>query len=125
GGGNHNEATSDIALRWMLGEANGKGLRLNAAAEHFMLEPPDRERPIKKESRSVGWALIERFERQAIDNTGRWPVLRPAWGPRPREVENVRDHVIWVHESATGRHWPNMPLGCRLETAHTSRLVRR
>src|SRR5262245_43805422 len=36
GGGNHNEATSDIALRWMLGEANGKGLRLNAAAEQFM-----------------------------------------------------------------------------------------
>jgi uncharacterized protein (DUF2235 family) len=124
GGGNCNEATSDIALRWMLGEANGRGLRLNAAAEEFMRVPAEQERPITKASRTIAWALIERIERQAIDNGGRWPKLHPAKGPSPRDVENWRGHMIWVHESATDRRWPSIPAGCRLQSAPTSRVVR-
>jgi uncharacterized protein (DUF2235 family) len=124
GGGNCNEATSDIALRWMLGEANGQRLRLSAAAEEFMRVPAEQERPIKKESRTIRWAFIDRIERQAIDNSGRWPVLHPAKGPSPRDVQNWRGHVVWVHESVKDRLWPSIPEKCRLETAYTSREVR-
>lgn len=124
GGGNGNTATSDIALRWMLGEANGKQLRLNSDARTFMQAPADQERPVTKESRNIFWALVERFERQGIDNSGRWPVLHPAKGASPRAPLNCRRRVVWVHESAAGRAWAKLPEHCRLETAHTSRVVR-
>jgi len=124
GGGNGNEATSDIALRWMLGEANAQGLRLNRHATSFMQLPADQEKPVKKESRNLLWALVERVERQGIDNSGRWPVLHPARGASPRDPQNWRRHIVWVHESAAARVWAPIPEACRLETAHTSRVVR-
>jgi uncharacterized protein (DUF2235 family) len=124
GGGNGNEATSDIALRWMLGEANAKGLRLNSQAGEFMRFPASQERPVKRESRSILWALVERFERKSIDNSGKWPVLHPAWGASPRDPQNWRRRVVWVHESAGDRVWAGIPDTRRVERAHTSRVVR-
>jgi uncharacterized protein (DUF2235 family) len=124
GGGNGNTATSDIALRWMLGEANAQGLRLNTDAEEFMLLPAEQERPAKKESRNILWTLVERFERKGIDNSGRWPVLHSARGASARDSQNWRRRVVWVHESAVGRAGAEIPEKCRLQTAYTSRVVR-
>jgi hypothetical protein len=108
----------------MLGEANAQGLRLNTDAEEFMQLPAGEERPAKKESRNRLWALVDRFERKGIDNSGRWPVLHPARGASPRDPRNWRRKVVWVHESAAHRTWAPIPDQCRLETAYTSRVVR-
>lgn len=125
GGGNGNTATSDVALRWMLGEANAKQLRLNTDAKEFMRVPAEQEKPAKKESRNTLWALVESFGREGIDNSGRWPVLHPAKGSSPRDPRNWRRQVAWVHESAADRDraWAPIPPKRRLETARTSRVV--
>jgi hypothetical protein len=125
GGGNGNESTSDIALRWMLGEANARHLMLDPRAETFMAVPAGQETPTRRESRNLRWAFIESFGRQSIDNGGLWPIRYWARGASPRTAANWRGQVIWVHESVADRSRFSVKEDCRLETASSSRTVRR
>ena len=124
GGGNGNQATADIALRWMLGEANAQQLRLSSAATAFMHVRAEQEKPVKKESRNIVWALVEWFGRQSIDNGGKWPVRHWTSGASPRDPQNWRARVVWRHESAADRVWATVPEKCHVETAQSSRVVR-
>ena len=102
GGGGRNADTSDIALRWMLGEAKWAGLDLNENGKHFLSMPREFEKPMPTDSHGIVWKLIERVHRESIDNHGAWPVrVAAAPGAVPREpLKSKRDDgKIWVHES--------------------------
>lgn len=103
GGGAGDVGTSDIALRWMLGEAKYAGLNLNDNGQQFRSRQRETERPVATDSRCTLWKLIERVPRQSIDNHGTWPVTVAAEpGAVPRDpLKTKRDGNIWVHESVT------------------------
>ena len=103
GGGGGDVGTSDIALRWMLGEAKHAGLNLNENGQQFLSHQRDTGRPVATDSRSTVWKLIDRVQRLSIDNHGTWPVTFAAEpGAVPREpLKTKRDGKIWVHESVT------------------------
>ena len=103
GGGGANVGTSDIALRWMLGEAKYAGLQLNENGQQFLSIQRTIERPVATNSRGIGWKMIERVPRHSIDNRGVWPLTIAADpGAMPREpLKAKRDGKIWVHESVT------------------------
>ena len=73
GGGGRSDRTSDIALRWMIGEAANAGLRLNALGECFLAIPAACESPTIEDSRTAFWRGIDSLPRLAINNEGRWP----------------------------------------------------
>ena len=95
------DPTAEVALRWMLGEAKQKGLRLNAAGLDVLAMPRCQERPRPRESHNLLWRLIELKQRRAITNAGRWPeTLIAPRGASPRQpLQSVRDKTIWYHES--------------------------
>jgi uncharacterized protein (DUF2235 family) len=124
GGGGRNEATSDISLRWMLGEAHAFGLELNDVGREFLTVPAGRETPTVVQSRSLFWKVIERKQRQAIVNAGRWPALVVApRGASPRHPrDSVRGLTLWHHESATDlSRFGTLPADVRLMKHHTRR----
>ena len=100
GGDNNNRETSDIALRWMLGEGRINDLILNSEGEHFLSIPVEQERPIAQSSRSFFWKLVDLIPRYAIDNSGKWPIHRKTWGAAERKPqERLREREILMHES--------------------------
>ena len=120
GGGGCNTGTSDIALRWMLGEAKCAGLDLNENGQRFLSVPREIEKPVPTDSHGRVWKLIEHVRRQSINNGGAWPVtVAAAPGAVPREpLKTKRDGKIWVHESVTDLSRFN---GVTLETHPTRR----
>ncbi len=104
GGGDRckvSNATAEIALRWMLGEAKQEELLLNAAGNDVLAVPRSQERPRLCESRNLFWRLVELKQRKCIDNSGRWPTtLTAKRGASPRKpLDSARDGTIWYHES--------------------------
>jgi hypothetical protein len=101
GGGRGSERSSEIAFRWMLGEAQCAELNLNQRGRRFLADK-DRK-PETNPSRSLFWKIIERKRRRTIRNDGRWPRLVDAsLGASPREpLKSVRKGTIWYHESVT------------------------
>lgn len=101
GGGDREEQSARIALRWMLGEAAQAGLRLNDNGCRLLESPPERERAEVHESDALAWRLIELWPRLTIDNSGRWPapVAAPT-GPAVRHPDLLlRNGLVTVHES--------------------------
>ena len=103
GGGRGSERSSEIAARWMLGEARRAHLSLNQAGDRFLEVKSQDENTATHESRSLLWKAIEQKQRSRIRNDGRWPRLEDAKrGASPREpLKSVRDDTIWRHESVT------------------------
>ncbi len=101
GGDNNNRDTSDIALRWMLGEAKNKGLLLDRTGECFLSFPVSREHPDIQSSRSFWWKIIDSIPRRTIDNSGKWPKLIRTRGAAKRlqKLTQTRDNKTLVHES--------------------------
>ena len=120
GGGGCNSGTSDIALRWMLGEAKSAGINLNKEGDCFLSMAAEHEKPVPTDSHNIVWKLIERIHRRSIDNHGVWPVtIDAAPGPVPREpLKYKRAGKVWVHESVTDR---SRFSGLTLETHRTRR----
>jgi uncharacterized protein (DUF2235 family) len=124
GGGAGNEYTSDIALRWMLGEAAAAGLVLNATGRAFLATPGAPEIPSPDDSRTTFWRVVDSMPRRAIDNGGRWP--RRIWAPRGAArrtpLAHPRGKTVWLHESVAGasRLGP-VPADVKLERASTRR----
>jgi uncharacterized protein (DUF2235 family) len=126
GGGEQNTRTSDIALRWMLGEAANAGLELNAAGRNFLATPPAPDVPKPHDSHTAFWKCIEWIPRRAIDNGGRWP--RRYWakrGPAPRmPLTHSRGKSVLFHESVPERRRPGqIPEGVTLKTASTFKAI--
>ena len=126
GGGGENAATSDIALRWMLGEAANAGLKLNAMGRDLLARTCASDVPSPEDSRTAFWKCIEWIPRRAIDNSGRWPRRYcAARGPAPRvPLDHPRDKRVLFHESVPERRRPvHIPEGVTLEPAPTSRTI--
>ena len=124
GGGVRDAGTSDIALRWMLGEAKCAGLHLNEKGRHCLSVPREAELPKPTDSHSPIWRLIERIRRQSIDNGGAWPVsIAAPLGAVAREpMKSTRDGKVWVHESVMDLSRFNCaPAGISVETRRTRR----
>ena len=77
GGGNPDARSGRIALRWMLGEAERLGLRLNDAGRR-LLHASD-ERAEVHPSDTLSWRLVELVPRATIHNDDRWPRRGVAW----------------------------------------------
>lgn len=124
GGGGSTDGSSSIALRWMLGEASQAHLKLNSNGRAFLAVPPDRERPQGTNSRTWLWRVIDRIDRKAIDNEGKWPRHVPAKpGPSPREpLKSVRKDTLWHHESVQDlSRLGEIPSGLKLRPYPTTR----
>jgi len=122
GGGGRDRATADIALRWMLGEAQHFGLRLNDAGRTF-LSAAD-QHPRVTPSRTLFWKVVERKQREAIVNAGRWParVIAPR-GASPRHpLDAIRQQTLWHHETTTDlSRFGTIPDGVTLQKRPTLR----
>ncbi|HMO00254.1 MAG TPA: DUF2235 domain-containing protein [Miltoncostaeaceae bacterium] len=122
GGGAGNAATSDVALRWMLGEAAAAGLTLNADG-WVLLARPDAA-PVPSDPRSLFWRLVDAKARRRIDNGGVWPRSVPGVrGPSPRQpFAAARDGTVWIHESVRGaERLGRPPVGVALRVRRTRR----
>jgi T6SS, Phospholipase effector Tle1-like, catalytic domain len=100
GGGRKSECSSEIASRWMLGEARHADLRLNSAGEEFLAseDKPCRAKP----SRTLFWKAVELYPRFSITNAGRWPAYEDhrKKGASPRDpLKSKRKGTIWYHKS--------------------------
>ena len=101
GGGAGHERSSEIAHRWMLGEARVAGLALNPAGLAFLAQddPP----PVAVPTRGLLWRAVEMKARHRIDNSGEWPRSVPgARGASPREpAVSARGGTVWHHATVT------------------------
>jgi hypothetical protein len=124
GGGRGSERSSEIAARWMLGEAREAHLRLNQAGDGFLAVESQDEKAVTNESRSLMWKAIDQKQRSRIRNDGRWPQLVDAKrGASPREpLKSVRDCTVWHHESVTDlSRFGEIPSKVKLRPRPTSR----
>jgi uncharacterized protein (DUF2235 family) len=105
GGGNGNDATSDISLMWMLAEATCAGLLLDDAGHNRFRCHTGNEVPTLTDSRTWWWRVLERIPRRAIDNAGQWPTtIDGVVGPADRKAaELLRSGRAAVHVSALTR----------------------
>lgn len=102
GGGNGNDATSEIALTWMLAEAALAGVALNFTGRRRLQAHTGKEWPRPTDS-SAWWSrLVDRVPRKAIDNGHDWPRLKACVpGPIDRAPHTLlRDGLVAVHASA-------------------------
>ncbi len=105
GGGDAEEITSNIALRWMLGEARAAGLLLNPKGEDVVTTDVPAKPVEVHESMNWKWWLVERIPRWEIDNSGTYPMRRFAWGSTGRRSpqRSRRQDIISLHESVCVR----------------------
>ena len=111
GGGNGNDATSDIALTWMLAEAVHAEVALSDAGVLFLRRHTGREVPAVTDSHTRWWRLLERVPRRAIDNDGEWPrTIEGVVGPADRKpgtllrAGRAAFHTTGTDETERGRH---------------------
>jgi uncharacterized protein (DUF2235 family) len=106
GGGDVEEVTARIALRWMLAEAADPsvGLSLNEHGK-AVLEGDDPQEPEIHESLRRLWWLTEFIPRKEIDNSGLYPVRKPAFGRTgTRNPDKLRRKgKVFVHTSVDDR----------------------
>jgi uncharacterized protein (DUF2235 family) len=100
GGGDKEEQSARIALRWMLGEAAQSRLCLNACGCRLLQPPPKPESAEVHESVTFGWRLTELLPRRTIDNSGQWPKRITTIGQAVRHPDRLlRNERVAVHES--------------------------
>jgi hypothetical protein len=107
GGGDEEEETARIALRWMLGEAVNvcDGLRLNDDGK-ALLDSGDPSSPTIHESWNGRWRLIEKLPRKEISNDGVYPEKVPSTGSNgARQPEDFRrGGKVFVHATVRNTH---------------------
>jgi uncharacterized protein (DUF2235 family) len=102
GGGGDNDATSNIALAWMLAEAVHAGVALSETGLGFLERSTDKDVPSPTDSHTWWWRQLERVPRSTIDNAGEWPATRPGVvGPADRKPgELLRAGRLAIHTTA-------------------------
>jgi uncharacterized protein (DUF2235 family) len=112
GGGDVEEVTGKIALRWMLGEAYAAELQLNTEGmRELCRDEPEEPAEIHDLYGKWWWAdFVPRFE---IDNSGRYPRRKIAWGRngRRRPQNLTRKGMISLHPTAARLRPTNNSLG--------------
>ena len=106
GGGNGNEATSNIALDWMLAEAALAGIALSDAGVRRLQAHSGRQVPQPTDSRTWWSRLVDRIPRHTIDNEHAWPTTSTTarQGPAERKPRTLlREGLATVHASAITR----------------------
>ncbi len=106
GGGDREAVTSMIALRWMVGEAVSKGLRLNEQGK-AVLGREDPSGPVEiHESLWWPWSIAAYLHLWEIDNFGQYPVLKSAVGKTGwRNPDRLtRDGKVLVHSTVGAQH---------------------
>jgi hypothetical protein len=107
GGGDVEENTARIALRWMLGEAHAAGLRLGPKGDE-MLGSKNPRGPVEiHESLRGCWWLTEYFPRFEIVNSGKYPIRKFACsGTGRRNPDGLRRNgKVWLRNQ--------MPASCQ------------
>lgn len=121
GGGDEEEFTARIALRWMIGEAADKDVRLNECGE-MMLKHDNSPKPVKiHESLWGPWWLAEYFPRWEITNLGEYPKRKfKCFRTGQRHPDDLirRDNLtgteeILLHTSVGTRHSISGPVKYR------------
>jgi hypothetical protein len=105
GGGREERANAEIALRWMLREAQAAGLALNDQGRR-LLEQADPESPITPTERWKGlWRVADFIPRWEIVNDYSPARLRFVWGHTGTRtpVELLRNGYWTVHPSVRAR----------------------
>lgn len=101
GGGDAEETTAEVALRWMLSEAHAAGLLLNNKGE-CVLRMDDPTTPVEiHESLKGIWWLTEILPRWEIDNSGTFPARKFVWGSTGRRSPDrlMRKGKISLHKA--------------------------
>jgi hypothetical protein len=108
GGGHREEATSEITLRWMLGEAANvePGLLLNDTGKALIEKPDPPVPPQVHERWKYIWRIVELVPRKELDNGGKYPRKRMHWGWDGKRVLDglQRDDKIHIHATAGNVH---------------------
>jgi hypothetical protein len=104
GGGDEDDTTSRISLRWMLGEAVNVAppLLLNDAGAALLRDVDPPGPPTVRGSWNWPWRLAEQIPRLEIDNSDYYPRRRFHWGSDGTRHPDVsrRGGVVTVHASA-------------------------
>lgn len=105
GGGDEQELTARIALRWMLGEA-AVDLRLNEDGKRMLKGDDPPGPPEIHESFRWWWWFLECIPRKEIDNSGLYPVKKPAYGRTGKRNPDKlrRQKKVLVHTSVGDPH---------------------
>jgi uncharacterized protein (DUF2235 family) len=101
GGGDKEELTANIPLRWMLAEAVQWCLRPNAQGEALLATPDPVEAPPIHESDNRVWRALALLPRLEIDNSGKWPVKKWRIGHTGHRKPSMllRNKTVYFHES--------------------------
>lgn len=123
GGGDNEEVTARIALRWMLGEAVNidQGIRLNDRGKALLAEGDPSESPEIHDVWNLRWWTMEQVLRKEIDNSGMYPVKKWAWGSNgKREPAKLRrcDGKVFLHSTVDSTQL----IPGRIEQCHTKSL---
>lgn len=112
GGGDAEEVTARIALRWMLGEA-AVDLRLNETGKEMLKGDDPSAPPEIHESFRWWWWLLEYIPRMEIDNSGLYPVRKPSYGRTGKRHPDKlrRNKKVFVHTSVGVHIRYQRPLG--------------
>jgi uncharacterized protein (DUF2235 family) len=89
GGIGMQELSTNIALRWMVCEAEAAGIGLNEEGMSILADPPvltavDPSEVTTRRSSPGLWRLSDYVPRWEIDNAGRFPTRRLTWGKTGR-----------------------------------------
>lgn len=103
GGGDVEECTARIPLRWMLAEAVRLDLRPNALGNQLLDQADSIELPEIHESNNSAWRATDLVPRLEIDNSGKWPVKKWKIGRTGRRDPRrlARNNAISFHESVS------------------------
>lgn len=121
GGGDREAVTATIALRWMMGEAVSKGLRLNEQGK-AVLRGDDSSGPVEiHESLWWPWTIAAYLHLWEIDNSGQYPVLTRAVGKGGRRNPDAltRNGRVCVHSTVGAQH----PILADMEYEYTQNAV--
>lgn len=108
GGGDEEEVTARIALRWMLGEAVNveRGLRLSDEGKALLNNDDPPGPPEIHDLWNLGWWAVEQVLRKEIDNSGAYPVKKWVWGSNgKREPERLirrSNGTVFLHATVDG-----------------------
>jgi uncharacterized protein (DUF2235 family) len=102
GGGDIEQITAAIPLRWMLREANACGLKLNDDGKNVLDRDDPTEPPEIHESLKCGWLLTEYIPRFELDNSRRPPtrLFKIGRGGQRHVEQFARGGKVSVHKTA-------------------------
>ena len=106
GGGDVEAVTGMIALRWMLGEAQAVGAKLNDNGKSVLAADDPLEPEVHESLRGLWWWVTENIPRKEINNFGEYPERTWVYESTGRRTPDklTRNGKVLLHPSVGGRH---------------------